>query len=570
MGGVPMRTMTSSTIVLLLAGMLHTCHAGGKPVPTPSPVVTVSSGKLQGLVEGPIQVFRGIPFAAPPIEDLRWRPPVLHPNWDGVRPAQAYGAHCIQSSGEGTEDCLFLNVYAPLAAPSKPLPVMVFVHGGSYKDGSGDVNCTAMVEFANRSAIVVTTNYRLNVFGFAGGTPLRLRDSRPDGSGGTMASTGNYGIQDQRAAFTWVRDNIHAFGGDGSRVTIFGESAGAGSMTNHLSQPASWGLFQGVILESGSFSQWTSNTLITAADTWGQIVTLAGCAEPEGSLMASPVDCMVNLNASTVSAAMLAQQDTLGAGYLRWAPVVDGVELMDHPWKLVEDGKVAPDVPILHGTNRDEGSMFIGETDYQLTVEDAKRYMTAQYGPITGETILEAYTSNYSLACPDPTKYSTAYCGVVRSFGDYLFSCPARHATKALSASRSVWLYYFTPNATKYNMPLDEHASELAFVFQQDDGYPTAGKELADTMTSYWVNFANHLDPNGPSFAPASSAGALPQWLADDGSGGLAMSLDFIDASGVQMIHNLKERECEDTLIPWTDSRIKGRYWRPKSPSSVK
>jgi len=231
---------------------------------------------------------------------------------------------------------------------------------------------------------------------------------------------------------------------------------------------------------------------------------------------------------------------------------------------------VAPDVPILHGTNRDEGSMFIGLTDPKLTIDDAKRYMTAQYGPVTGETILGAYTSNYSLACPDPTKYSTAYCGILRSFGDYLFSCPARHATKALSSSRNVWLYYFTPNGTKYDTPLDTHASELAYVFQLAEGYPAAATELAHTMTSYWVNFACQKDPNGPLFAPGSPAVGLPHWLADDGSGGIAMSLDLAEASGVHMIQNLKERECEDALIPWTDSRIKGHYWRPKSQSRMK
>eukprot|EP00438_Fugacium_kawagutii_P000239 Skav212284 [mRNA] locus=scaffold732:379434:380156:- [translate_table: standard] len=216
-------------------------------------VLQTPSGKLRGISQEQVQIFRGIPFAEAPVGRLRWHPPVAMKPWKGVRDASRYGSECMSvlwnnhSHKVGSEDCLFLNVYAPQEARNASLPCLVYIFGGSYENGAGSLyDGFSVVSFwrSNGSpALLVTFNYRLNVFGFLGSDELRSRDP--------LRSTGNYGLQDQRMALRWVQENIAAFGGDPKKVTIWGQSAGAMSVSLHMTMPKSYDLYSAAIMQSG-------------------------------------------------------------------------------------------------------------------------------------------------------------------------------------------------------------------------------------------------------------------------------------------------------------------------------
>ena len=239
--------------------------------------ITLTDGtQLKGKTEGSITTFKGIPYAQPPVGNLRWAPPQAwtNPDTSQVLDATDWGNVCVQKKeGGGDEDCLFLNVFVDLdkVNSTAKVPVGVYVHGGSYTDGSGNLYPSSnLVDYWKGNAIIVSTNYRLNVFGFLGSEELRGQDPE-------NWSTGNYGIQDQRMAFDWVRRNIESFGGDPEHVMVYGESAGAGSMSNHLSMQRSWGYYSSVIMESGAFADWAAQNMSFAETYYGQLRDLLGC-----------------------------------------------------------------------------------------------------------------------------------------------------------------------------------------------------------------------------------------------------------------------------------------------------
>jgi para-nitrobenzyl esterase len=262
-----------------------------------APTVTLPSGPtLTGLASTPsVSSFLGIRYGS--AERFERAALFDYGDADSVD-ATSLGSTCPQKLSvekplgmSGDEDCLFLNVFSPAETDEELAPVAVFVHGGTYVDGSGnDFPGTELVDFWQSDdsdvgrAVVISINYRLNVFGFMGAEELRLEDG----------STGNLGIQDQRLAFEWVRNNVEAFGGDKDRVMIFGESAGAGSMTMHLSMKESFGLYDKVVLESGAFSEWTAQPLSDAQDVFAQVLEGTACAT---------VQCLKGLNAEDLFAA---------------------------------------------------------------------------------------------------------------------------------------------------------------------------------------------------------------------------------------------------------------------------
>ncbi|HKJ93667.1 MAG TPA: carboxylesterase family protein, partial [Longimicrobiales bacterium] len=218
----------------------------------PPDLVRVDSGRLRGAVADSVASFKGIPYAAPPADSLRWRPPQPVKPWSGTRQATTYGFLCMQKinpndngvgPGPAREDCLTLNVWTPVARHGGPLPVMVWIHGGGYVNGSGTAALYDGTQLARQGVVVVTINYRLGRFGFFA-HPALTKES-PDGP------LGNYGLMDQIAALKWVRRNIHAFGGDSSEITIFGESAGGGSVLRLMISPMAKGLFRRAVVESG-------------------------------------------------------------------------------------------------------------------------------------------------------------------------------------------------------------------------------------------------------------------------------------------------------------------------------
>jgi len=318
--------------------------------PEKGPVATLPNGiQYQGTNEEKGDAFRGIRYATA----ARFTPPQIYVATENVD-ATKLGSVCPQGSCTNTgcsEDCLMLNIFTGKNATENAvatgalLPVAIFVHGGSYNSGTGNIYPGGpLAHYWGGKGIVVTINYRLGAFGFAGGEQLRKLDT----NGG---STGNYGIQDQRMAFQWVQDNIAAFGGDKKRVMIFGESAGAGSMTMHLTMKKSFGLYSRAVAESGAFAQWNMQPMEQAQGYFDTLLVNAKC-----DTAADQVVCLQALSMDEIKAAYKAIY-TLDTNPYIYGPTVDGVEATQPAWLAAQNGGVNP-VPIMFGTNRDEGSMF--------------------------------------------------------------------------------------------------------------------------------------------------------------------------------------------------------------------
>lgn len=293
---------------------LHLPHGSLSSASSSAALVLTREGFVRGVANQRYRSFRGIPFAAPPVGALRWAPPAPVVPWAGVLDATEYKHNCMQPPGFDpplppptlSEDCLYLNVWTPPHAnSSSSLPVLFWVHGGSYhQGGANESRLNGSWDAALYDTILVTTNYRLNIFGFLASSMLRSRDP----AGGT----GNYGILDQRAALRWVQANIRAFGGDPSRVLLDGQSAGGASVYNHLVRPLSWGLFSRAIAQSGGY------TLVLPQaetpefeDTYRTVLNVTGCRG---------VDCLLEIKA---------EQLLPVASFLDFQPVVDGVDLKE-------------------------------------------------------------------------------------------------------------------------------------------------------------------------------------------------------------------------------------------------
>lgn len=342
----------------LIANVLVSCAASSgatEPFRSTPPAPRVLVPEL-GVIEGKVSTesnqiafFKGIPYAQPPINQLRWQPPVLRNEQLGNESspflATEFGAECMQhlngATVVGNEDCLYLNVAAPVSvlnqsSSAKRLPVLLWIHGGAYMTGSSSAPVWNVIDiYANDAfikaagdVVVVSINYRLNVFGFLGGGPVATRT--------TDNSQGNFGIQDQRLAMEWTKQFIGAFGGDGSNVTIFGESAGGNSVINHLAQQASFGLYAKAIVESGAYS-WGADTVAKKAVQLSTVLRGSSC---------TTFECLVSLDKDLVLNA-----SKHAGGFF---PTVDGVSLSATPIELIRTGKYNNKVPVIIGSNRDE------------------------------------------------------------------------------------------------------------------------------------------------------------------------------------------------------------------------
>ena len=367
-------------------------NACGLPSPTEeaSTVVSLPDGrKLKGFVprgypSAQHRTFRGIPYAAPPVGDLRWRPPQAYPAWHGVRDAKEFGATCAQLGPGWTsilgvksssEDCLFLNVYAPLPSSSiggsafGMYPTMLYMPAGQLTWGSSaDLeNLVAPQIPVAADVIFITANYRVGPAGFLAMEAMRSRS--PTGS------VGNYGTLDQRAVLQWIRDNIVAFGGDPSNVVLWGESAGASIVSDHIVLKRSQPLFSKAIIESGAFNPWAYKTLRTAEANARHLAQNLNCSGPNATSGvphpsdAALVKCLLNASIEDLN---FWSDDVMGAASAfpytlpysnrmdkcLWGPTIDGVELTDRPDLLLARGAASPKLAVLMGTNRDEGSTF--------------------------------------------------------------------------------------------------------------------------------------------------------------------------------------------------------------------
>ena len=470
------------------------------PATTPD-LATTDRGTVRGVVDGAVRSFKGIPYAAPPVGALRWRSPQPAACFGAVRDATSFGSACAQLDATGTpsgsEDCLTLNVWAPTARPASPLPVLFFLHGGANYAGSTEQVTPLGVRIYDGAwlaehgpAVVVTANYRLGPFGFVGHPALTAESPNH--------ASGNFGLLDQIAALRWVQANAASFGGDPSRVMLFGESAGGLDTCALLTSPLAEGLFARAAIESGG----------CVAST--QAVAEAGGTTLASSLCASATDALGCLRGVAMADVLRALPGSAGVtpgatGY-RYQLAVDGYALLEAPMTTIAAGHQRH-VPVVIGNNRDEMSYFFPPTPANAAMTDAqyRALVTTQFGAAGGATILAAYPS---------AMFPSPYFAYVDMLSDAVFICPARRIARALAGAMSepVRRYLFTHSepgiAAAYGAA---HAFELSYVFHNLPTGATADQTaLADTVAGYWLRFAATGDPNGggattwPTYAAAA------------------------------------------------------------------
>ncbi|HZD70363.1 MAG TPA: carboxylesterase family protein [Actinomycetes bacterium] len=457
-------------------------------------VVATENGPVRGMAGAAVRRFLAIPYAAPPVGGLRWRPPQPAGRWHGLRDATKPAPYCPQpptpyGRASTSEDCLYLNVFTPAHAnPADRHPVLFWIHGGALLvGGSAGYDPARLVA---KGAVVVTTNYRLGMLGFL--AHPALSEESP------QHASGNYGLMDQQAALAWVRRNIARFGGDPDNVTIFGESAGGLSVHAQLASPLAAGLFERAIVQSGAYSL-AQPSLATAEAVGQAFASRAGCADQSlGCLRDLPVASLLAANtASTV------------------VPDVDGQVLTESVGAALASGRFHR-VPVIEGSNHDEWRLFVASTEAEtgmpLTADRYEAAIAATLG-VSAETA-------HTLAQIYPLRAYASPSIALGALGtDAVFACNARRALRSLAQYVPAYQYEFNdPTAPmrffrNISFPTGAyHASEIQYLFDTPDSPVPATlnaeqSALADAMVTYWTDFARTGDPN---------AASVPTWPAYD------------------------------------------------------
>ncbi len=458
-----------------------------------TPAVMTSSGPVVGAQRESLDWFLGIPYAAPPVGDLRWRPPVAPPKWFKARETTAYGNWCTQVAPEGfskpvlNEDCLYLNVVTPhdFRKHKAKRAVMVWIHGGGLRQGrSNDYDPTLLVE---KGVIFVSFNYRLNIFGF-------LTHPDLDREGHPFA---NYGLMDQQFALAWVRRNIKAFGGDPDNVTLIGESSGGANVFNHLISPGSTSLFSKAIVESaslwiGDFAPFYNGFSLAEAETVGKsAATLMGCPEGSGSA------CLRSVPTDKV-ASVIKKLPTYSFGV-----VVDGAIMTERTRDAVIAGQFKR-VPIINGSNHDEWTWVEGLREnaagHPLSEGELETRLRETFGDVAAKVVPHYPVSAFS---------GSAGAASARAVTDGLFVCPLLAANNILAKYTRVWGYEFNDTHAPYpfrdaSFPYGAaHTLEMRYIFKNYIGAvgnlkPLSPEQqaLSDAMVSYWTSFAKTGNPN--------------------------------------------------------------------------
>lgn len=465
---------------LVACTFLHVATPSLAQIPAP---IGISSGDVQGVVEQGIHVFRGIPYAAPPTGELRWRAPKPMHAWQGVRPAQKFGPFCPQNApsvgdaplGDMSEDCLTLNIWTPSINEDVGLPVMVWIHGGGYLVGSGAEPHYTGSAFAKKGVVFVTINYRLGVLGFFAHPALSAsQDDEP---------LGNYGLMDQIAALEWVQENIAAFGGDPNNVTIFGESAGAGSVIYLMVATSAAGLFHRAISQSSAVGLQPDPFLKQPS---GRRLAV----EEQGEILASGME--LDQESDVIAAMRQASFDELLKVVdprVQPRPLVDGQIIIDKVSTLFSQGKQR-DVPYLAGGNSWEASL-----GYAVGGGFSP---TLRARAMTPETTTRLYGDFDATGAID------------QWFGDTVILTPTRYlVTQMRNVTSPAYLYHlsYLTESRRGKQPGVAHGDDIPYIFQTMDivfdEVSDRDRKVSDLMNAYWIQFAKTGNPNRKG---------LPEW----------------------------------------------------------
>lgn len=508
----------------ILATLALTASATAIAQEAATPIVETESGKVQGVEQEGIDAFLGVRYAAPPLGDLRFKPPVKAPGWIGVADATGYGAPCMQlysASGPNAsemtrqiqtifptsteakvdnEDCLFLNVWTPAAGDGGKRPVMVWFHGGGYSYGSGGWPAYNGRNLAEKGdVVVVTVNHRLNAFGY-----LNLAEK----FGEEYAASGNVGNLDLVRSLEWVRDNIAAFGGDPDNVTIMGESGGGSKVSHLMAMPSADGLFDKAVIQSGPGVY--SGKPDEAADYAGRILEEAG-VETSGDLARLRSDQLVEaVRRATPSESAMGRSPQFG-------PIADGTIIPRDPF-LPSAPEQSRDIPVLIGYNKDEMTLFLAAQPWFGRLTDETLTMMTKGMGAEAVAAVDAYRAMY----PDysPTHLAAIAMGTRFVRGTYfLADQQSRTATAPVYVYRLTWETPIgggmlrSPHTLDIPLMFDNAAESAAFV-----GTGAEAQAMADMMSDAWLAFAKTGTPSSPS---------LPEWTPYSSDSRMVMELDL-------------------------------------------
>jgi para-nitrobenzyl esterase len=495
---------------------------------TPKPVRT-EAGLVQGTTEGGLTVFKGVPFAAPPLGNLRWEAPKGPIAWTGIRNADKFAPACVQmplvmrdigmDAMETNEDCLYLNIWTPAKSPNDRLPVMVWIYGGGFTIGGTSIALYDGANLAKKGVVLVSVSYRVGALGFMAHPELTKEQG---------GHSGNYGLLDQIRGLQWVKRNIAGFGGDPGRVTIFGESAGGIAVSMLSASPLAKGLFTGAISESGG-----NFAPVQRDNEGGENMHSLSRGEKDGVALLAKLGASSMAEARKKSAEEILKVSPPGlAG--AW-PIVDRYVILGDQYKLYEAGHYN-DTPVLIGSNSDEGALFV------------PAIQAANYVSSTRSGYSE-YADRVLAAYPGSTD-AEALRSARDTFRDTAFAWPtwAWARLQSKTGKGKVYVYYFShrppyPSTPQYQGWGAAHAAEISFVFGNFSAAmkPTAAdRALSDDVSSYWVNFAKTGDPNGKG---------LPQWPAFTGGDARVMNLN--DSSKAAPVPNLEKLEMWEAYYAW-------------------
>lgn len=511
--------------VVLTAVFSAVSFAGSSQSDASGPIVSVSSGQIRGtqLPNGRAE-FLGIPFAQPPVGELRWHPPLPPKPWSGIRDAKKFGAPCAQNAAGdwnkhdaeiSSEDCLYLNVMTPQWPVRKPLPVMFWIHGGANTGGTASAELYKDGTLVEHGIVLVTANYRLSVFGFLAHPDLTHESEH--------RSSGNYAFLDQIAALQWVHDNIAKFGGDPNNVTVFGQSAGAIDMGMLMTSPLARKLFQKGIGESGTALVGGPQTATLSSLEQGGINFATKLHAPEKGQIAY----LRGLSTAELLQAARESDQSQAPGpptYHAW-PIVDGWVFPEPPAEVLAKGSEAP-IPLIVGNNT-------REFDIQAPPDQLKAWMQGVYGDLAAKA--------FALYAIEGGKTDPIYGNASGQWSaDVMFRCPATAVAAWHSGvQHATYEYQFERAIPGQEAQGSVHSADLPYVF---GFFPKSGNisgpfgdvdfRLADLIEKYWTNFARTGNPNGDG---------LPRWEEFDNK---QAYISFTETGKVSANTKLREPQC--------------------------